>query len=128
MMRDDEEKLQELEAAQARRAAIRARKRALQADEKHLTKAERQHLKLQREHALLLAKIHQLRKNLPTSYENGFVGGAGNIAVASRGAAKKGVVLDVVGPDSSQQLAQLDHAAAASRKLSPDATTSPSEK
>ena len=121
MMRDDEEKLQELEAAQARRAAVRARKRALQADEKHLTKAERQHLKLQREHALLLAKIHQLRKNLPSSYENGFVGGAGNIAVASRGAARKGVVLDVVGPDSSQQLAQLDHAAAASRKLSPDA-------
>lgn len=116
MMRDDEDKLRGLEAAQARRAAARARKRALHSDEKHLTKAERQHLELEREHALLLAKIHQLRKNLPSAYENGFVRGSGDKVVARRGAG-----LHVVGSDSSEELAQLDHVPAGARTLAPGA-------
>ena len=65
---------------------------------------------LQREHALLLAKIHQLRKNLPRSYTDGFVPGSGkNILARTR--AGRGAKLDIVGPDASEDLAQVDEAA-----------------
>jgi len=104
MIKDDQAKLYKLEVDQAKDKIAEVRRQARQSGMQHLSKAQQKHLALQRDHALLLAKIHQLSKNLPSSYRDGVVGSTSG--------------LHVVSADDSQQLLQLNHAQTSAPLLS----------
>jgi len=96
MIKDDEAKLYKLEVQQEHRNIAQARRHARVSGMQHLSMVEQKHLTLEHDHALLLAKIHQLSKNLPQSYH-----------VVS-GEASAHADLQVLSADDSEKLVQLD--------------------
>lgn len=103
MVQDDEQRLKELEVAQEKRERAAARRKQRDEGMQHLTEVQKRNLHLEREHALLLSKIHELRKSLPKSYKDGYVRGSGKNILA-QGRAE----LRVEGPASTQELVQLN--------------------
>jgi len=98
MIKDDEAKLYKLEVQQEHRNIAQARRHARVSGMQRLSMVEQKHLTLEHDHALLLAKIHQLSKNLPQSYHDGVVSGE----------ASAHADLQVLSADDSEKLVQLD--------------------
>ena len=73
MISDDENKLHSLERAQARDKAARRQTKLKAEWAGQRSAAQKEHLRLERQHALLLAKIHELKRHLASSYYNGDV-------------------------------------------------------
>ena len=101
---------------QARRAAEAARRRERQSRLRHLSQAEQKRIQLVREHALLLAKIHELRKNLPKIYADGVVAAAGP-GLAHEDAAPTAALHEA----ATQELAELHTVSAHAPELSSEA-------
>jgi hypothetical protein len=106
---------------QARRRAAAARRRERQARLRHLSQDEQKRIQLEREHALLLAKIHELRKNLPKIssskiYANGVVSAAG-LGLAHEDAASTAALHEA----AMQELAELHTVSAHAPELASEA-------